>query len=699
MQAIDGSLPGLRHPHPLLLATLLAILVSFAGIGSHSLWSPDEPTGAAVGRAMYESGDLVVPRLNGRPFLEKPPLYWWVQMAAFHAFGFSAAAARLPSALFGCLTLLTTYALGRRLGRPRTGLLAAAVLGSTLLFVEEVGRVVVDPALAFFVALTHLGFAVLAAPRSPAERRWALGSIAAAVPLAFLAKGVVALGLAVAPPVCWLLATRRMRALRDLLLLAALGVPLFALFVVPWAVALYRAAGWPALQECLFNNTVDRFFGGRQAIVYGHEQPWWYYVTTALAVQVPWSLALPAMLRAGVLRRGPDRPRPAAAEARALLFATFVVGIVLLSAAASKRELYLLPLLPAYSACVAWWLDGVGERRAEGPWDRPTLILLAVLAAVLPLLLWGLALLVKWAPPTRAALPPLQAGLSPPVLAALGLAALAGSGSLAVHLWRNRRRGPNPAWIVAAFLLLFLVLETGVKALVDPVKRMTEMTAAVAEYLPGSGPVAAYLPVGVSNESVFGIIGFELGRRVLPLTTADELRAYFEKTPGALVVFRVKEVRRLPPELLGRLHFVYDETGRKASPYAIAGWNRVAQRGSGRRIAAGGQRMDSTLTTTAFTLDGYAVKKNLGVVRGITVRSRSIFGTIGGSLQTLVGGNITLFSELCEKTRAEAFDMMVQHAQQLGANAVVGIRYDATEIMQGVTEVLCYGTAVVVQPG
>jgi uncharacterized protein YbjQ (UPF0145 family) len=106
--------------------------------------------------------------------------------------------------------------------------------------------------------------------------------------------------------------------------------------------------------------------------------------------------------------------------------------------------------------------------------------------------------------------------------------------------------------------------------------------------------------------------------------------------------------------------------------------------------------MDHALTTTAFTIDGHTIQRNLGVVRGITVRSRSIFGTIGGSLQTLVGGNITLFSELCEKTRSEAFALMVHHAEHLGANAIVGIRYDATEIMQGVTEVLCYGTAVVV---
>ena len=109
--------------------------------------------------------------------------------------------------------------------------------------------------------------------------------------------------------------------------------------------------------------------------------------------------------------------------------------------------------------------------------------------------------------------------------------------------------------------------------------------------------------------------------------------------------------------------------------------------------------MEHALTTTAFTLDGYKVIRNLGVVRGITVRSRSIFGTIGGSLQTIVGGNISLFTSLCEKTRAEAFEMMLTHAGEVGANAVIGIRYDATELMSGVTEVLCYGTAVVVTPG
>ena len=104
------------------------------------------------------------------------------------------------------------------------------------------------------------------------------------------------------------------------------------------------------------------------------------------------------------------------------------------------------------------------------------------------------------------------------------------------------------------------------------------------------------------------------------------------------------------------------------------------------------------MVTTQFELDGFRVVRTFGVVRGIVVRSRSIFGTLGASLQTLVGGNITLLTNLCEKTRSDAFELMLNHAAAMGANAVVGARYDATEVMQGVTEVLAYGTAVFVEP-
>lgn len=103
------------------------------------------------------------------------------------------------------------------------------------------------------------------------------------------------------------------------------------------------------------------------------------------------------------------------------------------------------------------------------------------------------------------------------------------------------------------------------------------------------------------------------------------------------------------------------------------------------------------MVTTAFEIPGHRIVKMIGLVRGVTVRSRSIFGTIGASLETLIGGNITLFEEMCEKTREQALELMMQHASQQGANAVIGVRYDATEVMQGVTEVLAYGTAVQVE--
>lgn len=108
--------------------------------------------------------------------------------------------------------------------------------------------------------------------------------------------------------------------------------------------------------------------------------------------------------------------------------------------------------------------------------------------------------------------------------------------------------------------------------------------------------------------------------------------------------------------------------------------------------------LDDTMVTTALELPGYRIVRNLGLVRGIVVRSRSVVGNFLGGLQSLFGGNITIYTELCEQARFETYRDMVQHARRQGANAIVAVRYDATEIMTGLTEVLCYGTAVVVEP-
>lgn len=107
--------------------------------------------------------------------------------------------------------------------------------------------------------------------------------------------------------------------------------------------------------------------------------------------------------------------------------------------------------------------------------------------------------------------------------------------------------------------------------------------------------------------------------------------------------------------------------------------------------------IDQQLITTSNNLEGYRVTKHLGIIRGITVRSRSIFGNIAGGFQTLLGGKISIYAELCEKTREEAYQLMIEHANERGANAIINMRYDANEVMNGVTEVLAYGSAVVVE--
>lgn len=548
-----------------LLALAAALLLSLAPVGSHSLWTPDEPTGAGIGRAMAESGDWIVPRLNGKPFLEKPPLYWWSLAGSLRLLGMSDAAARAPSALFSVLTLLAVWVAGTRLGGPREGLLGVCVLATTVLFIQNATRVTVDPALMLFVALAHLGFVLRIEARSPAERRGAVALIALAVPLAFLCKGTVAVGLGVVPPILYLLATRRARAVRELLPLAVVGIPAFALLAVPWAMALWRAVGWEGLRVCLVNNTVGRMVQTQETHVFGHSEPFWFYLLIAPPMLLPWTLALPAMLRSGRWRAGTP-----GSEGYRLLLATAGLGLLLLTVPATKREVYLLPLLPAFAVCVAGWLEGVGELGEEESRNRRALLALGIFAAVLPLFLGAAALWLAWAPRIPRGAIPVRNSVPAATLTGFGIAALVLGGALAAGLIRRWRLGPSARWVVIALILVTLGLETGTEALIDPVKRSDDLTAAIAANFPGKERVPAYLPPVVSNEAIFGIIGFKLGRLTRALTTPEDVEAWLASHPGAPILIRMEQFWRLPPGLRQRLRFVYDERGRKAAPFGIA---------------------------------------------------------------------------------------------------------------------------------
>jgi 4-amino-4-deoxy-L-arabinose transferase-like glycosyltransferase len=637
--ASQGGPAGFAGLPAALAAAALAAAVSFAGIGSHSLWTPDEPRDAAIGKAMWASGDLVVPRLDGRPFLEKPPLAWWAQAAAFQTLGVSDAAARVPSALFGTLTLLTVWSLGRRLGGARAGWLAAAALASTAQYGEDMRRAIVDPPLVLAVTMAWAGFVLLVAPRQAGEGvggaagggrsravedgepgggrsragPWAASLlIACAVPVAFLSKGVVGIGLALGPPVIYLLATgvaagraasprggpastRRDLAatLRLLAPLAVLGVPLFAAVVLPWALALLREAGWPALRETLVGNTVGRLLATEAGRAYGHRQPFWYYLPAGAAALLPWTLALPALLRGtgGFDGRATSRESgtsdsntlataeheaarqavsaEAAEDARRLLIASFFIGVALLSLAASKRSLYLVPLMPGLAIPVGLWLDRLG-RDDESRWDRRTALALLALAALLPPVLW----LGGWAAFRGVfhsfPVGPLRAQLTTGHLAAAGGGAAAAAVMLLHRFARHLRAGTTPAgaWLVIPYLALALVYQTAIKAVIDPLKNLHDLTTAIARLDPGPGPVVAYRP----SETTLGIVEFDLGRGVRALSTPAEMAAFFADRPTGRLVLSIDALRHLPPDLRAHLRLLYDESATKASPYGIAAW-------------------------------------------------------------------------------------------------------------------------------
>ena len=564
---MSRATPEITDRGALAAALVLASVIAVAGLWSHSLWTPDEPTGSAVGRAMFDGGDFVVPRLNGRPFLEKPPLYWWAQAASFRVFGVGDVAARVPSAVFAWLTLVATFGLGRRLAGPRAGLVAVAVLATTAEFNEDMTRVVVDPALTFFITVAYWGFAVRAAPRSKADERLATWALAVAIPLAFLSKGVVAIGLGVVPPVVYLLWRDRAdwrRAIRSQWRGAAAGLAAFILIAGPWMWLLARRGGWEALRECLVGNTVGRLFTTSSSGAYGHLQPPWYYLTDGVVVWMPWILVLPAMLRAGVWRARDD--------SRRLLLASCAIGFVLLSAAASKRAMYLVPLMPPFAVCVGWW----AQRRADpsdprardaGRWDRATLHALATVAALVPLAVLAAVVVLRrpaWWPATALPLAQVAAQFTPVRFAACALAAGMAVIALVVRFSRRARAAGRPALgaILVSYLVLFLAYQTAGKMWLDPLKNLHDLTAAIARLTPAGTPVRAYRPL----ESFTAIVNFDLGRTVESIGDARSIVELFAREPQVRLVLEAEVIPDCRRTSRDTSSTRYDETGRKAAP-------------------------------------------------------------------------------------------------------------------------------------
>jgi 4-amino-4-deoxy-L-arabinose transferase-like glycosyltransferase len=319
---------------------------------------------------MWESGDWIVPRLNGEPFLEKPPLYWWSQAALFALFGRATPTlARLPSAAFGFAALLLTYFLGRRFFSPQTCLVGCLILLSTALFSLTTHWIVVDNALLFAITGAWAFFAQ-AETRRGAARQFFLLSMYTFLAIAFLTKGMVGLGIPALGMGVYLLWSRRRG--RFFGWHSVLGGGLIAGAAALWLWLLWREGGRASLDIFLIYNQLGRFFPDPETYQGGHVRPIWYYLLTTPVDLLPWT---PFVLLAGLSawrnwEQLPELPR----EAIRLCIAGTLPVFLALSLAGTKRGMYLLPVFPLIALFVASWaaaaeqIDG-WENKVERGWE------------------------------------------------------------------------------------------------------------------------------------------------------------------------------------------------------------------------------------------------------------------------------------------------------------------------------------------
>ena len=540
-----------------LLALIVAVVLGVAGIFQHGLWTPDEPREAEIAREMLHPAMpglpsfSVLPTLGGEPFLEKPPLSAWITGASMGVFGVSAGAARIPSALFGIGAVWVAYLMGKRAAGRLAGLCSAVALATMWQFSETSHKAVLDVALTFFVGAGHLAFL-----RAREERGLvpyvAVGALSG---LAFLTKAWIGPALLCAPPIlAWAAmgdwATVK-RVLPRAFVASVLGVAAIGL---PWVMALAHTpgGGWPAVTECLVNQSVGRSIGGEGASKLGHANPPWYYTYTALLVLAPWCLAIPAMVKGSTLARSWRGGRTL------WLGLIFVTGVLLLSIPSGKRDLYLMPLLPAASVPVGVWLSRVGSRRG-GAWDTKSCRGLTALA-------WTITTVVGLCIAYASRGGPLPKSLVDPARELayrdFGFGAIVvGLTCLAAAIWVRRVRRmvpPVPVRTAWALVLLFAFLHTAVRPLLDPLRDMSAGSREIAALVPANERFVAF----DADETTLGVVPFHSGRVLENIkgrndseTVRMALDALESGSAGHLVVMD-SDVRKLTPALKQRLDLV-----------------------------------------------------------------------------------------------------------------------------------------------
>ncbi len=520
--AADADRSGNPFSTPLWTALLLSCLAVYMGVWTfdHELWSPDETREGGIVWSAVSGQGLAVPRLNGRPFLEKPPLYYWTAALLHGLRGgpLTAGQTRLPAVLYALASVAAVVFLGRRLWSPAHGLVAGTLLATLPFFFHTAHFALTDLPLTAGVACTlacalGLDGALTRGARGRAAGWAAL--LAGASALSFYAKGFVGPLLSAAPLVCFYLWRRQPGRLAVPAGIAAAA----AVLAIPWLAALDRQGGWALLRVFLVENHWGRFANA----ALGHREGLWYYPVKFPALFLPWTLLLvPALRRGyGVLRQGPGR------EAWRFLACWLGVGLAVLSFSASKRGIYLLPLLPPTVLMAADWVLSL-SRGGNGRLARGCL--------------WGAALVVAPTPLVLAGIDWNADGWNTAHQGLLLAVAAAGGWGLA-NLWRSGRE----TWIpfAAALELALCLLASGL--LVPALDGKQSLRPFFDSVRKASGGGDTPLCAFKFGEMKQGAACFYLDRTFPAFDDPAALEAFLARRPGkpVLVMTSDRDIRTL----------------------------------------------------------------------------------------------------------------------------------------------------------
>lgn len=522
---------GAKQRLSVLAAIGLSVLISFTGIFDHELIASDEIRVGEIGREMFSSGNLLVLTLGGEPFMEHPPLYYWLISVGFHAFGVSDGVARLPSAIAGFLTLLLAFDLSRRFAGPGSGLLTILVLTTMWGFFRHAHRCMVDPLLALFVMLGYWAFALAMFREKPGSGThsplpfWALVLVIYfAGAMAFLTKGPVGVILLGSPLALAIILWGRWDFLRSWAHFP--GILILIIGCLIWPLLLYLYEGEALFNEFVVHNILYRIAPDPEEYTGGHEKPFWFYFPKLFNQIGPWLLTLPAAYFWAFRDKMPQGWNHAGLRFISMIFP---LGLLLLSLPSTKREVYLMPLLAPLAVFIGTWAASMAIQDTHSRISRLTTNLFGTVSAILPaliaLIIRGFALLLA----------PL--GLIRPRPAQFALASLPKllqHGSAVVFSiaksWRTEARA------IQAFAGLMFTIMLMINLFVWPVLGSGRFLRPITVNLEALDARPLRLVGYKLHEEMRAALPFYTGIIVQNLQSPEEVRHYVQENPSGLLL-------------------------------------------------------------------------------------------------------------------------------------------------------------------